>query len=244
MRAALFLCAVAACKPDPTPARVDKPIANSVSSTARRAKLPEMTRTNALVVQVQLRAEMAWNDAEAQNTLEAWDLAADLFANVRDACLHECRELAYAAVLARKNALALDPMIAAHVPLEQRPTTPEPMPPRVEAMIEAADAFVASAPAGDEEAAGVGFLAAQQYNTYGWLDESTTRFAQVVTTNPTADVAEYSANLLLDAYNRAERYEELFAYARQLSLNAPFLAAHPEVAELVRDLLARAARAN
>lgn len=199
------------------------------------------TKTNALIIGVQLRAEMAWNDATAQGTAEAWDLAADLFQRSRDACTTECSELAYTTVLARKNALAVDPAIVKPV---EKPVTPQELPARVESFIDAADAYVASAPPGDDDAIGVSFLAGRQYNDYGWIDESTTRFASIVLASPTHEVALYSANLMLDAFNRSERYDELVQWARELSANAALMAAQPELAEVVAQILSRAGRAN
>jgi hypothetical protein len=233
------VASLVACKADPPAAR---DVTNRASETAfapRRAKLPAPTRTNALVIGVQLRAEIAWIDATAANTPEAWDLAADLFTRSRDACLRDCAELAYATVLARSNALKADATIVRPV---EKPTTPQPMPARVEAMIDAADAYVATAPAGDSDAIGVGFLAGQQFNDYGYVDESTTRFAAIALENPTHEVALYSANLLLDAFNRSERYEEMLRWARMFRDTPALMATHSELAEIVRMLLAREAR--
>jgi hypothetical protein len=235
----VLVASLVACKADPPAAR---DVTNRASETAfapRRAKLPAPTRTNALVIGVQLRAEIAWIDATAANTPEAWDLAADLFTRSRDACLRDCAELAYATVLARSNALKADPTIVRPV---EKPTTPQPMPARVEAMIDAADAYVATAPAGDSDAIGVGFLAGQQFNDYGYVDESTTRFAAIALENPTHEVALYSANLLLDAFNRSERYEEMLRWARMFRDTPALMATHSELAEIVRMLLAREAR--
>lgn len=242
LAAVIAVYVVSACKTDPAPSTKTAPlVVNTTIAAPRQAKLPAPTTTNALIIGVQLRAEMAWNDATAQNTPEAWDLAADLFLRARDACRVDCRELAYATVLARSNAMKLDPSLA--VP-DERPTEPQPIPARVESFIDAADAYVASVPPGDDEAVGVSFLAGQQYNNYGWVDESTTRFADIVQANPTHEVAEYSANLLLDAFNRAGRYDELLQWARTMQTNAALMATHAELAQLVADLLSRAARAN
>lgn len=240
--ALVALPALVACKPDsPPPARADRAVANTSNARPRQATLPALTNTNALIIGVQLRAEMAWNDATAVNTPEAWDLAADLFARAAAACRVECSELAYATILARSNAIKSD---ATLVRPDEKPTEPQPLPVRVEAFIDAADSYVATAPAGDEDAIGVSFLAGQKYNDYGWIDESTTRFGTIVLANPTAEVALYSANLMLDAFNRSERYDDMLRWARDLQANAALMAAYPELAELVAELLARAARAN
>ncbi|MFN0252850.1 MAG: hypothetical protein ACKV2T_38605 [Kofleriaceae bacterium] len=230
-----LLWSLVACKADPPPREAGSAANRAGETTApRRAKLPELTRTNALVIGVQLRAEMAWTDATAASSPEAWDLAADLFARSRDACLRDCAELAYATVLARSNALKADASI---VRPAEKPTTPQPMPERVEAMIDAADAFMATAPAGDDNTIGVGFFAGQQFNDYGHIDESTTRFANIVNANPTHEVALYSANLMLDAFNRSERYEDLLRWARELEANAALMATHGELAELVANIV-------
>ena len=242
MRTALLACLAAlfACKteraPDASPLGAASTASTASTAKARRAKLPALTRTNAIVVEVQRRAELAWTDAEAANTPDAWDLAADLFARSRDACVAACDELAYSVVLARANAIKADAL----PPPDPKPTTPQPLPPRVEAMIDAADRFVATSP-DNAEALGVSFLAGKQYNDYGWIDESTTRFATVVAADPRADVALYSANLMLDAFNRGERFEDLVRWARDLQANAVLMASHPEIAETVAQILRAAA---
>lgn len=243
MRTSLLALIVAlpACKTD-QPARSENTVAMAPSATApRRAKLPALTRTNALVVHVQLRAEMAWNDATSANTSDAWDLAADLFQRALASCRADCRELAYSEVLARKNAVMTDPSLR---PPAEKPTSPVPLPARIEAMVDAADQYIAASPPDDPDALGAAFIAGQQYNNYGWIDESTTRFANVILTKPTEDVALYSANLMLDAFNRSERWDEMLQWARDLQANTVLMATHPELAELVADLLARAARAG
>lgn len=237
------LPALVACKTDGTPrdSNADPSVAHTTSTAPRRAKLPVPTKTNALVIGVQLRAERAWSDATESNTPDAWDLAAELFQRARGSCRADCRELAYAEVLSRANAIKADPLSR---PTGEKPTTPVPLPARVEAFVDAADRYVATAPSGDYEAVGVSFLASKQYNDYGWIDESTTRFANIALGSPTEDVALYSANLMLDAFNRSERFDELVQWARQLQANAALMATHTELAELVADILARAARAD
>ena len=240
--AVVSLAVAGACKADPSPVReAHARIENATNTHPRQAKLPFPTRTNALVIGLQLRAETAWTDATAANTAEAWDLAAELFARARDACSRDCAEIAYATVLARSNALKADPAL---VHRGEKPVTPQPMPERVEAFVDAADAYVATAAPGDDDAIGISFLAGQQYNNYGYVDESTTRFASIVFASPTHDVALYSANLMLDAFNRSERYDDLLRWARDLQANSELMAAHTELAELVAAILARAARAN
>lgn len=232
----LALTSFAACKPDPAPARSEAVPVIAAATPARHATLPAPTRTNALHIAVQLRAEQAFADASASDTSEAWDLAADLFARARDACTADCSELAYATVLARANALKGD---ETNVP-DEKPTTPQPLPARVEALIAAADTYVAGASPGDDDAVGVAFLAGREYNDFGWIDESTTRFGALVVAHPTHEVALYSANLLLDAYNRSGRFEDLVRWARDLAANATLMATHAELAETVHDILARA----
>ncbi len=241
---ALAVLSLVACKTDSASVERgsgDRAVANTSSARPRQAKLPLPTRTNALIIGVQVRAEMAWNDATAANTPESWDLAAELFQRALAACRDDCTELAYAMVLARKNAIANDRSI---VRPAEKPTEPQELPARVEAFVDAADTYVATAPSGDDEAVGISFLASQQYNDYGWIDESTTRFATIVLANPSHEVALYSANLMLDAFNRSGRYDDLLRWARDLSANAALMAAQPELAELVATILARAAGAN
>jgi hypothetical protein len=47
---------------------------------------------------------------------------------------------------------------------------------------------------------------------------------------------------MLDAFNRSERFDDLLRWARDLQANAALMATHEDLAELVADILARAAR--
>jgi hypothetical protein len=229
MRTLLVATFLVGCRPDPTPA----PVTSAV--VKRQAKLPFVTARNIVPVTTHLRAESAWTHAESADTLDAWDTAADLFSQARDECTSDCTELAYAAVLARANAIKHDPTLERP---EEKPTEPQPIPARIESFITDADAFVEAAP-DNEEAPGVAFLAANRFDDYGWIDESITRYGDIIDNHATHDVSEYSANLLLDALDRAGRYEELVQFARMLAANVALMAAHPDLADLVQNILAR-----
>jgi hypothetical protein len=226
-----------ACRPDSAPN--ERPISTAKRGATphpRKAKLPVLTKSNVLPVTTQLRAESAWKFATEADTLQAWDAAGDLFTQARDECTSDCSELAYSAVLARSRAVSHDPSLERQ---GEKPIDPQPIPQRVEALISASDAYVATVP-GSDESAGVAFLAGKAFNDYGWLDESVARFGTLVEHHPTHEVSEYSANLLLDAFNRRERYDELVQFARMFAANPIFMGAHPDLAETVRAILRQA----
>src|SRR5262249_28316643 len=56
------------------------------------------------------------------------------------------------------------------------------------------------------------------------------------------EVAEYSANLLLDAYNRLQQYDKLVALAGELAANAAFLRDREDLAETVGKILQQSKR--
>ncbi|HEY4183371.1 MAG TPA: hypothetical protein VGM90_41390 [Kofleriaceae bacterium] len=191
---------------------------------------------NIVAVTTQLRAESAWTSAEAADTLDAWAAAADLFEQARDECTSDCSELAYAAVVARGKEIQHDPSLEQP---EEKPTEPQSIPERVQTFIADADSFVESSP--DAEAApSVAFLAAVRFDNYGWVDESIARYDSLIQKNPAHEVSEFSANLLLDALDRAGRYDELVRFANLLAGNVPLMTAYPDLAETVQNILAHA----
>lgn len=177
-------------------------------------------------------AEVRWKDAEATPTPETWELAADAHARAIAACGAgpACAEHAYAECLARANAVRLDEQ---DVPPGDDPV---PLPPRLEAMVDAMDRYVALAPDSDD-APGMRFLAARAKWRHRHFDDDTFRRLQVMAyASPPVEVTEYAINLLLDAYLRSGRSDELHREVTRLLADRARLARFPDLIDRLNEL--------
>ena len=186
-----------------------------------------------LAPQVQT-AEQAWTSAEAETDpskqTEVWERAALAFGEIDGAPVDARvkREAAYAAILAWKNALNVDPRIkpapeAVPKDLGDAKPTPQPLPSREQKLVTAFDRYVAYVDAADPEVPGVLFLKANIYRRYRQFDVAIPIFRSLIDRYPRHEVAEFSANLLLDSYNRLQQYDQLLALADELAKNTAFL---------------------
>jgi len=189
---------------------------------------------------------VSWAIAEAANTAQAWDAVAAAYEHELETCKDAsdevasqappCRETIYALVLARKNALTAQPLPAPPPPGER----PVEVPPRVQAVVDALDSYIAIADPDDPDLAGMKFLAGNARARYRQPD-AIERFEAVIRDYPTAEFAEYAANLLLDALMRQDRITELRAWVDRLLGDPGFLAGKPalqQTLERLRDQLA------
>lgn len=170
----------------------------------------------------------AWRMAESTTEAEDWDAAADAYLDALAPCTQDCLELAYGAVLARRNALAAAP--------EDPPPgdDPAPVPPRVQATIDALDTYVDLAEPGDPDLPSMKFLAGNALYRYRQPD-AIARLEAVLREFPRDDVAEYAANTLLDLLMRSGRTDELRVWVERLLADASFLAGRDDL----RDTLER-----
>lgn len=181
------------------------------------------------------RAATAWTAAETANTAEAWDAAAAAYEQVRDACEKGCPDDAYAALLARRNAMRTE---AAEPPPGDAPV---PLPPRVEAAVAAMDAFVAAAAPDDPDAIGAKFIAGNLLRRWRQPD-GLVRLEEVLRAHRDHETAEYAANILLEQLLRQGRVAEVQALVAELLADAAFLAGKDELrATLLRIQQAAAA---
>jgi hypothetical protein len=181
---------------------------------------------------------VAWSFAETHGTAASWDAAADAYQRERAGCADDCREVAYAVVLARKNALLAEPV--------QPPPGDDPvaMPPRVQAVVDAIDEYVSLADPSDPELAGIRFLAASA--TVRWRQpDAVARLEAILREHRSAESAEYAANVLVDLLLRADRVDEAREWVDELLADVAFLADKPELQqtlERLRELIAASAR--
>ena len=189
-----------------------------------------------------VEAERLWNAAAnvTDRSLEsdAWARAAEAFlaaTEIKTLSKTEQMEAAYSAVLAMKNALNVDPRIKdpdapKQIEWDRKPT-PKQIPPRDQRFIQIVRAYL-KYDATSDEAVGMKFLYANVLRRYDRFDEAIPIFTEVLE-HKNHETAEFAANLLLDTYNRLQRYDELVALADRLRADTAFMAKHEDLARTV-----------
>lgn len=135
---------------------------------------------------------------------------------------------AYAAVLSWKNALNVDPRVRDAPTGEgkdyEKVQPAQPIPEREQKMLAAFDVYInyVKDPK-DDELVGMKFLKANIYRRYNHFDKALPIFEEILDKHRQHETAEYAANLLLDAYNRMQRYDEMVALANKLDQDKKFL---------------------
>ncbi len=198
-----------------------------------------------------IAAEKAWTAAAGEKDpakqVAAWEAAAAAFIKVVDAGVVAKglqQDAAYAAILAWKNALAVDPRVAKDATIDRdfdRVPTPKPLDARDQALVHAIDAYLTLAPPPDE-AASAKFLRANVLRRRDHLDKAIAGFLDILEHHRDHEVAEYAANLVFDSYNRLQRHDDMVIFAMKLRADRKFLATRPELAETTRRILMVAAR--
>jgi tetratricopeptide (TPR) repeat protein len=148
---------------------------------------------------------------------------------------------AYAAVLSWKNALNVDPRVK-DSPLDDEKNydkipPKQPIPEREQKMLAAFDIYInyVKDPK-DDELVGMMFLKANIYRRYNDFDSALPIFEEILDKHRDHETAEYAANLLLDSYNRMQRYDEMLAVATKLDEDKKFLEDKPKLREVVTDV--------
>jgi tetratricopeptide (TPR) repeat protein len=207
---------------------------------------PRYTRTpSSSTAPEVVAAEQLWSAAAAETNVraatDAWDKAAASFLAIVDAGKLPApvqKECAYAAMLAVKNAMSVDPRVRstdADKASWDRAPAPKPIPEREQRFIRIAEAYW-KLDASSDDAVDMRFLHANILRRYEHLDEAITILRDILDHHRDHEVAEYSANLALDSYNRLQRHDELVALADALRTDAAFMAKFPDTAELVRKI--------
>ena len=84
------------------------------------------------------------------------------------------------------------------------------------------------------------FIKANTLRRFDHLETAIPLFRAVMDRFPRDEVAEYAANLLLDTYNRLQKYDELVALAKELSKNKAFLENRDDLAATVKRIVVQA----
>ncbi len=199
-------------------------------------------------------AELIWSRAENEKNVrlqtELWENAAVAFTDVVktgkvDAKL--MKEAAYASVLGWKNALNVDPRVKQQAEVDakggkedEKKPEPKPIPEREQKMLAAFDIYInyIKDPK-DDELVGMKFLKANIYRRYNHFEEAIPIFMDILDKHRTHETAEYSANLLLDSYNRLQRYDDMLALAEKLDKDPKFLEDKDDLKKTLKTLKAQ-----
>jgi TolA-binding protein len=183
-------------------------------------------------------AELLWSRADLERDprrkTQAWELASEAFTRVVKRHAVDAKTLqvsAYAAVLGWKNALDIDPRpprpvetaeeiekVYATIPAEL------PIPPREQKMIDAFELYITYiTDPNDAELVGMKFLEADTYRRYNHFAQAVPLFQDILAHHRGHDSAETAAQMLLDIYNRMQRYDAMLALADSLAADKTFL---------------------
>jgi len=202
-------------------------------------------------------AELLWARAEGERNArlqtELWENAAVAFTDVvkiGKVGPKLMKEAAYAAVLGWKNALNVDPRIknqadkVEDIDKEYKgKPEPKPIPPREEKMLAAFDIYInyIKDPK-DDELVGMKFLKANIYRRYNHFDEAIPLFMDILDHHRQHETAEYAANLLLDTYNRLQKYDEMLVLVDKLEGDKKFLDGKDELNATLSKIKAQSLR--
>jgi tetratricopeptide (TPR) repeat protein len=199
-------------------------------------------------------AELLWSRAESEKNArlqtEEWENAAVAFTDVVktgkvDAKL--MKESAYAAVLGWKNALNVDPRVKEAPPEDAKAydKIPQPtaIPEREGKMLAAFDIYInyIKDPK-DDELVGMKFLKANIYRRYNHFDEALPIFQDILDHHKQHETALYSANAMLDTYNRLQRYDELIALVDKLLADPKWLEAKTDLKGTIATIKSQSER--
>jgi tetratricopeptide (TPR) repeat protein len=183
-------------------------------------------------------AELLWQladvEPDAAQAFVRWERAARAFQAVAEDSRLEAKrhkEAAYAAVLAWKNALSVDPRVGGGSQ-DEPDGVPDSIPDRDLRMIDAFRAYArVSTDPHDPELVMMRFLEARIYWRYEHFDQAIPLLEQIIRDHLDHEVAEYSVNILLDTLNRLGRHTEMIQWVTRLLGATAFLADKPDLAE-------------
>jgi len=199
-------------------------------------------------------SELLWSRAESEKNprlqTELWENAAVAFTDVVKTGKVDqklMKESAYAAVLGWKNALNVDPRAKQQVEDEKvvydKKPEPKPIPEREQKMLAAFDVYInyIKDPK-DDDLVGMKFLKANIYRRYNHFDEAIPLFMDILDHHTQHETAEYSANLLLDTYNRLQKYDEMLALVDKLDAMPKFLDGKDDLKATLNKIKAQSMR--
>ena len=205
-------------------------------------------------------AELRWlrADSEADRRAQAtrWEQAADAFTGVVDAGKVDAarmKESAYAAVLAWKNVLALQPAVkAAPVALsldrDGKPPAAQPVPAREQKLLDAFERYRKSVrDEGDPERVAITFLEGNLLRRYNQFDRALPLLIDIIERHPTHETAYFAANIVLDIHILTNRHDQVRRWAQWLHDHPAFISGgdgqdRRELRQRADDILAVADR--
>ncbi len=198
-------------------------------------------------------AELAWQRAEgeknARRATDLWENAAVAFTDVVKSGKvkgKQLKESAYAAVLAWKNALAIDPRTKAPSTATanyKKIPKAKPIPARRMKMIAAFDIYIKYVKnPKDDELVMMKFLKARIYWRYNHLAKAVPLFGDIVKTHPDHETALYAANLLLDTLNRGQMYGKMLKWVDYMLSKKKWLEDKEELASTLNTLKGQSLR--
>lgn len=201
---------------------------------------------------VMVEAERRWTAAEVETdpkrARELWVDAADAFLAIVEAGKldkAEQVEAARAGLAAFKNALHVD--VRARLDVKDtdfaRTPQPKPIPAEQQRLIRLANIYIAF-DGNSDEGVSLKFLRANVYRRFEHFDMAIPALSEIVNRHRSHEVAEYAASLLLDSWNRLERYDELLALTDKLRADRAWLANKPELAETLRRIKSQSLRSG
>jgi tetratricopeptide (TPR) repeat protein len=184
------------------------------------------------------RAELLYSMAESERnrrrSIDRWKKAAMAFASVlksKKVSTKRRNDAAYAHVLAIRNSLDM-----AHRRLPPRSLKRVPLPGWVKQMIGAFDTYLKYTDSQAPERVMIAFLRARMFWRFGHFDKSDPAFESIVDNHPDHETAEYSANILLDTFNKTHRYARLKALVDKLLAKTSFMARKPKLKKRLESL--------
>ncbi|HEY4242631.1 MAG TPA: tetratricopeptide repeat protein [Kofleriaceae bacterium] len=204
-------------------------------------------------------AELLWSRAESEKNLrlqtELWENAANAFTDCvkggkLDAKL--TKESAYAAVLGWKNALNVDPRVKEQADKVDdkdfdknydKVPEPKPIPDREQKMLAAFDIYIKYIKdPKDSDLVDMKFVKANLLRRYNHFDESTPIFQDILDHHRDHETAEYSANLLLDTFNRQKKFDDMLALVDKLQADPKWLEGKDDLKTTLVKLKAQSMR--
>ncbi len=199
-------------------------------------------------------AELRWSRAELAPTAANWEAAARAFTEVTESNRVDGKLVqvsADAAMLGWMKALAVDTHVkevpvgdAAYATVPQ----PKPIPEREQRLLAAYDGYLTHVKdPKDSERVDVQFFKANLLRRYDHHAEAIPLFLDILAHHRDHEAAEYSAQLLLDGYNRLQRFSDMLALVEQLAAD-PWTKQHEvlmaTVAKVHRQAIRKGAEAQ
>jgi hypothetical protein len=210
-----------------------------VADAAPKHKRTPSTSSNPAIVEAERKWTLAERERDPMRARAAWLDAADAFLSIVEAAkgTHaEKTQAAHAGMLAIKN------MLAVYVPVTVEPKEDSawkqiarPLPAEEQRLLRLLGTFL-EFEWGTDDAVSMKYVRANLYRRFDHFDNALPMLHEIVDKHRDHEVAEYSVNLLLDSYNRLQRYDELVAFAERIRADRAWLANKPDLADTLRKI--------